>query len=157
MSRMSRASPAANQSTALTLMSLSSWPPWAPGGGWGSLLMSRLRQERGAAKVMHEPCQPKPADAEHRERVHPVQAKARGGEKGRHRRPEQVHESHDEKERRHGCQPTGVLLDVPRQQEQERHREVQQEQGHADRLPAALQSLEVVRNLLRQVARPDEQ
>src|SRR5262245_2958503 len=165
-----------NQTSARRLMSLSSW---ATSGLSSSpcgcacedisvpslmpvqehVLEVRIvdRDERVLAELLREEPQP---DASHRERDTDVgQADRQGArlrEVGRHE-PDQIHEADGHDEPREAREKQRPPLEIARQQQAERQREVPDHEEQADEAPAVLEPLEIERNLLGQVARPDDQ
>src|SRR5262245_1933942 len=163
-----------NQITARTLMSLDSC---ATSGLWrlpcacaapsapcvGPVMAEALlpvgiveRHERTRRELAGEEEQPHADEAERNRHVHPVNREAALIEVRRHD-PDQVHEPHRQDEQRNAREQPRVPLQIAREQQAERQREVAEHQQQAHVLPPAAQADEVEGNLLRQVPRPDDQ
>jgi hypothetical protein len=71
--------------------------------------------------------------------------------------PEKIDQPDDQHTGRHLQEHPRLALHGARQQQAERRREVEEDQRQADEPPAGLQPVQVPRDLLGQVARPDDQ
>src|SRR5262245_22665870 len=168
-----------NQTSARRLMSLSSWatsglwrsPCGCADGGCEDISVPSLmrvqqhvlevrivhRDERVPAELLREEPQPDAGQGQRDADVGQADRQgARAGEVGRHE-PDQIDEPDGHDEPRDPREEQRPPLEIARQQQAERQREVPKHDEQADEAPAVLEPLEIERNLLGQVARPDDQ
>src|SRR5271157_2350593 len=139
-----------------------SWPEWP----WFiSSLMRRLqksqrlrrvhRQQRTRSQVVEEVGHPKTADPGNDREMHPADVKR--GMRRRLNMPKNIDDAHDYEPRSEPDQTARFALQLPREQERERHGEMEHHEKQADVLPPAIHAAHVPRNFFRQVARPDDE
>src|SRR5271157_2049510 len=139
-----------------------SWPEWP----WFiSSLMRRLqksqrlrrvhRQQRTRSQVVEEVGHPKTADPGNDREMHPADVKR--GMRRRLNMPKNIDDAHDYEPRSEPDQTARFALQLAREQERERHGEMEHHEKQADVLPPAIHAAHVPRNFFRQVARPDDE
>ena len=77
--------------------------------------------------------------------------------KRRHQHPQKIHHTHHEDHYRNYHELARIPFDAPRQQEQERRREMEYSDRDDKRAPAAVYALELPADLFRKIAGPDDQ
>src|SRR2546425_4587496 len=142
--------------TPRTLASLDSWPRCSVVSMPECLAEQRVvhREERSAVELPAEGREPDAAESDGRCQVHPVERQPVRLEV-RHDEPEEVDVAHAEDARGH--EEESMTFHGAREEEDERHREVEDDERDGDRRPAALLPAEIPGDLLRQVAGPDEE
>src|SRR5450759_3017017 len=138
-----------------------------PGWPWFfiSSLMRRLQksqglrrvdgQQRTLSHVVEEVCHPKTADTGDDREMQPTDVKR--GMRGRLDMPKNIDDAHEYKPGSEPDQRARLALQLAREQERERHGEVEHHKEQANSFPSAIQAAHVPRNLFGQVARPDDE
>src|SRR2546425_3492420 len=114
------------------------------------------RQERPVFQLLRKPEQPNAADAERRGNVQPAQVK-RLRREVRSRQPKEIHGAHQNDECGEPGQEFRAALQIARKKQEERQREVKDQQNNRNGTPASIQPRAIKRDLLREVAGPDDQ
>src|SRR5205807_7308825 len=94
-------------------------------------------QQRSRLKLVSEESQPKSAEPENHHNIHPVNSK-RAFVELRARQPDQIHESHYDDRYRDYYQPSGVALQIARQEQHKRKRELKHDKREPYPLPRRL-------------------
>src|ERR1019366_3966407 len=140
-----------------------SWPGWP----WFliSSLMRRLQksqglrrvhgQQRTRSQVVEEVGHPKTADTGDDREMQPADVKR--GMRGRLDMPEDIDNAHEYEPGSEPDQGARLALQLAREQERERHGEVEHDEEQTDRFPSTIQAAHVPRNFFGQVARPDDE
>src|ERR1035438_2573414 len=140
-----------------------SWPEWP----WFiiSSLMRRLQksqrlrrvdgQQRTRSQVVEEVGHPKTTDTGDDRKMHPTYVKRRT--RRRLNMPKNIDDAHEYEPGSEPDQRARLALQLARQQERERHGEVEHHEKQADLSPSAIHAADVPRNLFGQVAGPDDE
>src|SRR5262249_3211308 len=113
------------------------------------------RQQRPLFQLKQEHCKPQTADAYRSHEIHPVQPKTGLMEAGSHL-PEKVEEAHGNNQSGNPHKCAARALQTPRKEQREWKGEMKYHQQKPYPLPAAPEALDIPRDLVRQIARPDD-
>src|ERR1039458_3250379 len=140
-----------------------SWPEWP----WFiiSSLMRRLQksqrlrrvdgQQRTRSQVVEEVGHPKTADAGDDREMQPADVER--GMRSRFDVPKNIDDAHDHEPGSKPYQRARLALQPLREQERERHGEVEHDEEQAGHFPSAIHPAHIPRNLFGQVAGPDDE
>src|SRR5579864_5346649 len=114
------------------------------------------RQQRQLLQLPKKHSEPKAADSNHSEDVCQMNLRARGFV-GRHYQPIDINQTQGQKNCGYHTKRSHAPLNLPLQEQKEWNEEVENEQNHGNHGPASESAGHIPRNLVLEVARPDDQ
>src|SRR5882762_2342916 len=112
-------------------------------------------QQRTRSQIAKEIGHPKTADTRDDREMQPADVKR--GMRRRFDMPEDIDDTHEDEPGSKPNQSARFALQLAREQQRKRHSEVEDHEEQADRLPSAIQAAHIPRNLLWEVAGPDDE